>query len=55
MNTPTELKPLNIDTIKELWSQTYNTAGKPDWSHIFPYYHKEIIFQDSIMHINTEL
>ena len=51
MNTPTELKPLNIDTIKELWSQTYNTAGKPDWSHIFPYYHKDIIFQDTIQRI----
>ena len=28
----------NVDTIKELWSKTYNTEGKPDWSHILPYY-----------------
>jgi len=47
----TTLKPINIDTIRELWSQTYNTAGAPDWSHIFPYYHKDIIFQDTIQRI----
>lgn len=44
-------KPLNIATIAELWSQTYNTEGKPDWSHIFPYYHKDIVFQDTIQRI----
>ncbi len=42
------LKKLDIDTIRELWSKTYNTEGKPDWSHLFPYYHPEVIFQDSI-------
>ncbi len=45
------LKPLNIETIKELWSQTYNTDGKPDWSHIFPYYHKNLVFQDTVQRI----
>jgi len=44
-------KELNIQTVKELWSQTYNTEGKPDWSHIFQYYHDDIIFQDSIQRI----
>lgn len=47
----TALKILNIETIRELWSQTYNTHGKPDWSHIFPYYHKDLIFQDTIQRI----
>lgn len=42
---------LNIEEIKELWSQTYNTEGKPDWSHIFPYYHENIVFQDIIQKI----
>jgi limonene-1,2-epoxide hydrolase len=42
---------INVDTIKELWSQTYNREGKPDWSHIFPYYHKDIVFQDTIQRI----
>jgi limonene-1,2-epoxide hydrolase len=46
-----EKKQLNIETIKELWSQTYNTHGKPDWSHIFKYYHKDIVFQDTIQRI----
>jgi limonene-1,2-epoxide hydrolase len=44
-------KPLNIATIQELWTQTYNTDGKPDWSHIFPYYHPDIVFQDTIQRI----
>jgi limonene-1,2-epoxide hydrolase len=39
------------EQIKSLWSQTYNRQGKPDWSHIFPYYADEIIFQDSIQKV----
>jgi len=42
---------LNTDQIRELWGKTYNTDGKPDWSHIFPYYHDDIVFQDSIQRI----
>jgi len=45
------LEPLTIERFRELWSRTYNTAGKPDWSHIFPYYHENIVFQDSIQRI----
>ena len=44
-------KKLDTETIKELWSKTYNTEGKPDWSHLFPYYHEEIVFQDTIQKI----
>ncbi len=51
MENNTDRLPLTIDTIKDLWSKTYNTEGKPDWSHIFPYYHKDIIFQDTIQRI----
>lgn len=42
---------LNKEKVKELWSQTYNTHGKPDWTHIFTYYDENIIFQDSIQKI----
>ena len=42
---------LDIDTVAALWSKTYNTEGKPDWSHIYPYYHPDVIFQDSIQRI----
>ena len=51
MKEKSALKPICIETVKELWSKTYNTDGKPDWSHIFPYYHKNIIFQDTIQRI----
>lgn len=46
-----DLIPLNSEQILRLWTKTYNTEGKPDWSHIFPYYHEDIVFQDSIQTI----
>jgi limonene-1,2-epoxide hydrolase len=46
-----QLKILDINTIRELWSKTYNTDGKPDWSHLFPYYHPDMVFEDSIQRI----
>lgn len=45
------LEPLTTGRMRELWSQTYNTQGKPDWSHLFPYYHDNIVFEDSIQRI----
>jgi len=45
------MKEINADSIKELWSQTYNTEGKPDWSHILPYYDENIYFRDSVQEI----
>ena len=46
-----KLVPLTKDSVKDLWSKTYNTEGMPDWSHIFPYYHEDIVFQDSIQRV----
>jgi limonene-1,2-epoxide hydrolase len=43
---------LTSNLIKELWSKTYNTEGKPDWSHILPYYDKNIYFRDCIQEIH---
>jgi len=40
-----------IETVKELWSRTYNTEGQPDWSHILPFYAEDIYFKDSIQTI----
>lgn len=48
---PQTLEPLTTERILELWSKTYNIEGKPDWSHIFPYYHDQIVFQDSIQRV----
>jgi len=45
------LVPLNAALVRELWSKTYNREGKPDWSHIFPYYRNDIVFHDSIQRI----
>lgn len=42
----------DIETIHTLWTTTYNTDGKPDWSHIIPYYHEDIFFHDSIQQIH---
>jgi len=43
---------INRDTIIDLWSKTYNTEGRPDWSHILPYYDDHISFRDSIQEIH---
>jgi limonene-1,2-epoxide hydrolase len=48
---PGRLRTLDVNTVRELWSKTYNANGKPDWSHIYPYYHPDIVFQDSIQRI----
>jgi hypothetical protein len=43
---------LTKDLVIDLWSRTYNTEGKPDWSHILPYYDCDIYFRDSIQEIH---
>ncbi len=45
------LPPLTSERVLDLWSKTYNAQGKPDWSHIFPYYHDEIVFEDTIQKV----
>jgi len=51
LTTPTPLPPLTEELVLTLWSRTYNTSGKPDWSHIFPYYAEDIVFQDPIQRV----
>jgi limonene-1,2-epoxide hydrolase len=38
--------------LKDLWTNIYNTEGKPDWSHILPYYDDDIYFWDSVQKIH---
>lgn len=45
------MTPLDEETVRTQWSKTYNTDGKPDWSHLFPYYDEQIVFQDSIQRV----
>jgi len=40
------------ELLVDLWSKTYNTEGKPDWSHILPYYDDNIYFRDTIQEIH---
>jgi len=42
---------LTKELVLHLWTKTYNTEGKPDWSHILPYYDDNIYFRDSIQEI----
>lgn len=42
---------LTLEIVKDLWAKTYNTDGKPDWSHIMPYYDDTIFFKDTIQEI----
>lgn len=42
---------LTLEIVNDLWTKTYNTAGKPDWSHILPYYDDEVYFRDTIQEI----
>ena len=42
----------NVDQIKALWTKTYDNAGKPDWSHILPYYANDIEFRDSVQRLS---
>ncbi|MBS3811017.1 MAG: DUF2358 domain-containing protein [Halanaerobiales bacterium] len=50
-NNLQESQILSTEKIKKLWSKTYSEEKKPNWSHIFPLYHADIIFQDSIQKI----
>lgn len=43
---------LTLEIVNDLWAKTYNTDGKPDWSHILPYYDEEIYFRDTIQEIH---
>jgi len=45
------LANLDAEEVRSLWSRTYNREGKPDWSHIFPYYHEDVVFRDSIQEV----
>ena len=39
------------EQLRDLWTNIYNTEGKPDWSHILPYYDENIYFWDTVQKI----
>jgi hypothetical protein len=42
----------DVQQVIDLWTRTYNEACKPDWSHLLPYYAKDIHFIDSVQEIH---
>jgi hypothetical protein len=42
----------DLAQIVDLWMCVYNEAGRPDWSHLLPYYAEEIHFTDSVQEIH---
>jgi len=40
------------EQLRDLWTNIYNTDGKPDWSHILPYYDDDIFFWDTVQKIH---
>ncbi len=42
----------NVEQFTKLWTDIYNTKGRPDWSGIMPYYDEEIYFRDTIQEIH---
>lgn len=46
-----DAKIKNLEQFTELWTSIYSKKGRPDWSHILPYYHEDIYFRDSIQEI----
>ncbi len=49
--TNTEAAITDLQQFITLWSKTYDTRGKPDWSHILPYYAENIVFRDTVQEI----
>ncbi len=39
------------EQLQALWTNIYNTEGKPDWSGILPYYDDNIYFKDTVQEI----
>jgi predicted SnoaL-like aldol condensation-catalyzing enzyme len=52
LSTDLSDKESAVELIKDLWSRTYDTKGKPDWSHILPYYADDIYFRDTVQEIH---
>ena len=40
------------EMLADLWTHIYDAEGRPDWSHIIPYYDDAIYFRDSVQEIH---
>jgi len=57
-NTPSNIQGAieysitSLEQLLQLWTKTYNHEGRPDWSHLIPYYDENIHFRDSVQEIH---
>jgi len=42
----------DVAQLADLWMRVYNKTGRPDWSHLLPYYAEDIHFTDSVQEIH---
>lgn len=42
----------DLNHLIRLWTITYNSGNKPDWSHLLPYYDDNIHFTDTVQEIH---
>jgi limonene-1,2-epoxide hydrolase len=42
----------NLEQFISLWTKIYLEGGTINWSHILPYYHRDIFFKDSIQEVH---
>jgi hypothetical protein len=47
----TEPAITSVEQLKDLWTNIYTLDGRPDWSHILPYYDEGILFRDSVQEL----
>ena len=46
-----KMPPLTVEIVNKLWNRTHDGNGKPDWSHLYEYYHDDVVFQDVIQRV----
>jgi hypothetical protein len=44
----TQKKDMTLERFREIWEIPYGQGKKPDYSRIYPYYHPDCRFQDSV-------
>jgi ketosteroid isomerase-like protein len=50
--TTSEFVIRDVAQLTDLWTRVYNATGRPDWSHLLPYYADDIHFTDSVQEIH---
>lgn len=49
---PVEYRIQDVEQLIDLWTNIYRDDGRPDWTHMLPYYDDDIYFRDTIQEIH---